>query len=90
MTTPQPEMLVLEPDAASGFPNSPLPVLLYRQVIDASGIPVAGIDIHTFLGSDNVNSERTDEESIHFLLSRLPGPQRLGAGSWRISDAQRH
>ncbi|WP_322527958.1 cupin domain-containing protein [Salinicola sp. LHM] len=36
MTTPQPEMLILEPDAASGFPNSPLPVLLYRQVLDAS------------------------------------------------------
>ena len=37
MATPQPETLSLDADRASGFPNSPLPVLIYRQVVDAAG-----------------------------------------------------
>ncbi|WP_447527915.1 cupin domain-containing protein [Vreelandella sp. TE19] len=36
MTPPQPEKLYLEGDEATGFPNSPLPVLLYRNVVDHS------------------------------------------------------
>ena len=34
MHTPQPETLHLESDATTGYPNSPLPVLIYRQVLD--------------------------------------------------------
>ncbi|WP_075878732.1 cupin [Vreelandella massiliensis] len=34
MRTPQPETLYFDSDESSGYPNSPLPVLLYRQVID--------------------------------------------------------
>lgn len=36
MNTPQPETLYLDSDEASGYPNSPLPVLIYRHVIDVS------------------------------------------------------
>ncbi|MEA2118990.1 cupin [Halovibrio sp. HP20-50] len=36
MSTPQPERLHLDSDAATGYPNSPLPVLVYRQVLDIS------------------------------------------------------
>ncbi|OLO03511.1 cupin [Salinicola socius] len=36
MTKPQPETLVLEADETGGFPNSPLPVLIYRQILDTS------------------------------------------------------
>ena len=34
MTTPQPEMLHLDSDDATGYPNSPLPVLVYRGVVN--------------------------------------------------------
>jgi uncharacterized protein YjlB len=34
MSTPQPETFYFDSDASSGFPNSPLPVLIYRNVID--------------------------------------------------------
>lgn len=34
MHIPQPETLHLESDATTGYPNSPLPVLIYRQVLD--------------------------------------------------------
>ncbi|TVU90916.1 cupin domain-containing protein [Vreelandella titanicae] len=36
MSMPQPERLHLDSDAATGYPNSPLPVLIYRQVLDIS------------------------------------------------------
>lgn len=36
MSNPQPETLHLNSDEANGYPNSPLPVLIYRQVLDAS------------------------------------------------------
>ncbi|WP_447957293.1 cupin domain-containing protein [Vreelandella sp. EE7] len=35
MMLPNPETLYLERDEAAGFPNSPLPVLIYRQVLQA-------------------------------------------------------
>ncbi|PRY65209.1 uncharacterized protein YjlB [Vreelandella songnenensis] len=35
MSIPQPERLHLESDAANGYPNSPLPVLIYRRALDA-------------------------------------------------------
>lgn len=34
MTTPQPETLHLDSDDATGYPNSPLPVLVYRGVVN--------------------------------------------------------
>ncbi|MDN7131090.1 cupin domain-containing protein [Halomonas sp. MC140] len=34
MIIPQPETLYFDSDETNGFPNSPLPVLIYRQVID--------------------------------------------------------
>lgn len=36
MSTPQPERLHLDSDELTGYPNSPLPVLIYRQVLDIS------------------------------------------------------
>lgn len=36
MSTPQPERLHFDSDETSGYPNSPLPVLIYRQVLDLS------------------------------------------------------
>ncbi|WP_235041482.1 cupin domain-containing protein [Vreelandella profundi] len=36
MIIPQPETLYFDNDKVNGFPNSPLPVLIYRQVIDIS------------------------------------------------------
>ncbi|WP_386082448.1 cupin domain-containing protein [Vreelandella sp. F11] len=36
MSTPQPERLHLDSDEVTGYPNSPLPVLIYRQVLDIS------------------------------------------------------
>lgn len=36
VTIPQPETLYFDSDETNGFPNSPLPVLIYRQVIDIS------------------------------------------------------
>lgn len=56
---------------------------LSGQVIDASGIPVAGIDIHTFLGSDNVNSDRTNEEGAFRLRGLIGGTYSLFARSRR-------
>ena len=35
MQIPQPETLQLDSDDTTGYPNSPLPVLIYRQVLDA-------------------------------------------------------
>jgi len=37
MAVPQPETLRFDADETSGFPNSPLPVLIYRQVLVISG-----------------------------------------------------
>ncbi|QNI02147.1 cupin [Halomonas sp. SH5A2] len=34
MITPQPETLYFDSDETTGYPNSPLPVLMYRDVID--------------------------------------------------------
>ncbi|WP_235937196.1 hypothetical protein [Vreelandella azerica] len=34
MTTPQPETFHLDSDDATGYPNSPLPVLVYRGVVN--------------------------------------------------------
>ncbi|MGQ7260812.1 cupin domain-containing protein [Vreelandella sp. V005] len=34
MQIPQPETLHLDSDDTTGYPNSPLPVLIYRQVLD--------------------------------------------------------
>ncbi|EHJ93516.1 hypothetical protein [Vreelandella boliviensis] len=36
MQIPQPETLYFDSDETNGFPNSPLPVLIYRQVLDIS------------------------------------------------------
>lgn len=36
MSIPQPETLHFDSDNTTGYPNSPLPVLLYRQVLDIS------------------------------------------------------
>lgn len=36
MQIPQPETLHLDSDDTTGYPNSPLPVLIYRQVLDTS------------------------------------------------------
>lgn len=36
MQIPSPETLYFDSDETNGFPNSPLPVLIYRQVIDIS------------------------------------------------------
>ncbi|RUR53054.1 cupin domain-containing protein [Vreelandella populi] len=36
MSIPQPELLHLGSDETSGYPNSPLPVLIYRKVLDLS------------------------------------------------------
>ena len=36
MSTTQPERLQLDSDEVTGYPNSPLPVLIYRQVFDIS------------------------------------------------------
>ena len=36
MKDPQPEILHFDSDKATGYPNSPLPVLVYRQVLDLS------------------------------------------------------
>ncbi|MGE6608334.1 cupin [Halomonas sp. NPDC076908] len=36
VNTPQPETLYFDSDETNGFPNSPLPVLIYRRVIDIS------------------------------------------------------
>lgn len=36
MSISQPETLHFDGDAANGYPNSPLPVLIYRQVLDIS------------------------------------------------------
>ncbi|OJA06905.1 cupin [Halomonas sp. QHL1] len=36
MQLPQPETLYFDSDETNGFPNSPLPVLIYRQVLDIS------------------------------------------------------
>lgn len=37
MPVTRPETLLIDADEASGFPNSPLPVLIYRQIIDVAG-----------------------------------------------------
>ncbi|WP_110707704.1 cupin domain-containing protein [Salinicola sp. CR57] len=37
MPVSRPEALLIDADEASGFPNSPLPVLIYRQIIDVAG-----------------------------------------------------
>lgn len=34
MKDSQPELLHLDSDEVTGYPNSPLPVLIYRQVLD--------------------------------------------------------
>nr|WP_202114663.1 cupin [Halomonas zhuhanensis] len=34
VSIPQPELLHFDSDEANGYPNSPLPVLIYRQVLD--------------------------------------------------------
>jgi uncharacterized protein YjlB len=45
MATLQPETHAFDADEASGFPNSPLPVLIYRQVLDVSeSDPAAGFE----------------------------------------------
>ncbi|MGO2148026.1 cupin domain-containing protein [Halomonas sp.] len=36
MSIPQPETLTFDSDEKSGYPNSPLPVLIYRKVLDLS------------------------------------------------------
>ncbi|WGI26192.1 cupin [Halomonas alkaliantarctica] len=36
MQIPQPETLYFDSDETNGFPNSPLPVMIYRQVLDIS------------------------------------------------------
>ena len=36
MSIPQPELLHFDSDDTTGYPNSPLPVLVYRQVLDNS------------------------------------------------------
>lgn len=36
MQIPQPEMLYFDSDETNGFPNSPMPVLIYRQLLDIS------------------------------------------------------
>lgn len=36
MSTPHPEILHFDSDKASGYPNSPLPVLIYREVLGLS------------------------------------------------------
>ncbi|TVP43026.1 MAG: cupin [Halomonas sp.] len=41
MSIPQPETLYFDSDETNGFPNSPLPVLIYRQVIDNSDAETA-------------------------------------------------
>lgn len=42
---PQPETLLIDADEASGFPNSPLPVLIYRQRIYRQRIDSAETDL---------------------------------------------
>jgi uncharacterized protein YjlB len=37
MTNPEPETLHCDSDETMGYPNSPLPVLIYRDVIDTPG-----------------------------------------------------
>ncbi|WP_110650462.1 cupin domain-containing protein [Salinicola peritrichatus] len=45
MAEPGPETLSVDTDATSGFPNSPLPVLIYRRFIDATtGDPAASFE----------------------------------------------
>ncbi len=41
MKDPQPEILHFDSDKATGYPNSPLPVLVYRQVLDLSNAEAA-------------------------------------------------
>lgn len=36
MQIPQPETLYFDSDETNGFPNSPMPVLIYRQLLDIS------------------------------------------------------